>query len=230
MPDLVVIVCVAFDHRASSDGIANLKACISRCPFVDTTIETFGTFDLIVQGRCASLAEYTQHMELIRPQLAELATRIDTNFVSSRVDHRHVEETGAVWLPCQDGHKRVEAHLIDKILAEGDYMRVHVGSWNCLVHHTMRRLCELLPDASFIKLHRSSLVRIGFIDRIVHDEHHWKARLRDGSDISIAKSHVHQVLRVVKGESSTQGRKSTKSEELAASPEPVNEPILTMPV
>jgi hypothetical protein len=212
--NLAVIVCVAFDHRASGEGLARFKACISHCPFVDTTMEVSGTYDLIVQGHCASHAEYAAHMELIRPQVAQFATRIETNFVSSKIDQRNEDEGGALWLPCDGGRRQVEAQLIDKILAEGDYMRVHVGSWNCLIHHTMRRLCEQLPRSSFIKLHRSSLVRIGFIDRLVHDERHWKARLRDGTHVSIAKSQVQQVLRLMSGESSKIEGNSTKENRL----------------
>ena len=211
MGDLAVIVCLAFDHRAPSDRLAGFKACIYHCPFVEAVMEVSGTFDLIVQGRCSGLAEYTENMDLIRPQVAEFVARIETNFVAKTVEPRKAEEEGeALWLPVDGGRKRVEPHLIDKIVAEGDYMRVHVGTWNCLVHHTMQHLAQQLGRAGFIKLHRSCLVRIGFIDRLVHEGRRWKARLRDGTHVCVAKSHVHQLLRLMTGESSMNGATSSK--------------------
>jgi hypothetical protein len=135
MANLSVVVCLALDPRSSADGRAKFKACVSQCRFVDTTWEVAGSFDLIIQGRCASLAEYLERMETLRPQLAEYVTRLEANFVSRRMDRKCADdEAGTLWLPCEDGHKRVDAHLIDKIVAEGDYMRVHMREWSCVVH------------------------------------------------------------------------------------------------
>lgn len=80
------------------------------------------------QGRCTSLSEYHQHFEAIRPQLARFVARIETNFVSLEV-HRtpNLSEDRFIWLPCEGGHRRVSVKLIDKVVAEGDYMRVRVG-------------------------------------------------------------------------------------------------------
>lgn len=206
MADLAVIVCVAFDHRACPQGLQQFKDCIFNCHFVQIAMEVSGTFDLIVQGRFSSLAEYTEQMELIRPLIAEFATRIETNFISKHVEtNRDPEDGGAVWLPCEGGRKQIDAKLINKIVAEGDYMRVHVGDWDCLIHLTMNRMCQHLAGFNFIKLNRSCLVRIGFIDRVLHDERRWMARLWDGTQVSVAKSHVHEVLRMITDASSHRG-------------------------
>jgi hypothetical protein len=229
MANLSVVVCIEFDHRASSSGLAAFKACLRQCPFVDTTMDVSGTFDMIVQGHCASLAEYTEHMDMIRGALAEFVARIETNFVSSKVERTSEhEEKDALWLPCEGDWKRVDADMIDKIVAEGDYMRVHVGSWGCLIHQTMRRLSERLGTANFIKLHRSCLVRIGFIDRLVHEERRWKARLRDGTYVSVAKSHVQEVLRMMSSDSAKHGPISSNSRATDDGSAPVNENIMRL--
>ena len=216
MTDLVVVVCVAFDHRASAEGLAQFKKCIFRCPFVESALEVSGTYDLILQGSCSSLNEYTEHMSLVRPQIGEFVTRIETNFVSRKIQCRPNAEAGSwLWLPCEGGSKRVDARLINKVVAEGDYMRVHVGDWNCLIHQTMQSLCAKLGTASFIKLHRSSLVRIGFIDRLVHVERRWIARLQDGTHVSVAKSHVPEVLRLMTGDSTKRQVNSSNKREIA---------------
>lgn len=196
---------MAFDHRASTDGLGGFKACIARCPFVDVTTEVTGTFDLIVEGRCASLAEFNEQMDLIRPQIAQFVSRIETNFISKKVERLPNGDAGALWLPFEGGRKRVEAHMIDKIEAEGDYMRIHIADWCCLVHDTMHRLSEQLADSGFVLLNRSCLVRLEFIDRLIHEDRHWVARLTDGTHVRIAKSHVAEVLRLTNGESSKNG-------------------------
>jgi hypothetical protein len=191
--NLAVIVCVAFDHRASVDGLRKFKDCIERCPFVDTTLEVSGTYDFIVQGRCASFAEYNQQMERIRPQIAEFAARFEPNFISKTTERLLPEDlTDSLWLPCEGGQRHVKASMIDKVEAQGDYMRVFVGDWNCLVHVTMHRLSDQLLKFGFIRLHRSSLVRIGFIERLVQTGDCWTANLRDGSQMTVAKSEVQK--------------------------------------
>jgi LytTr DNA-binding domain len=216
MADLDVIVCVAFDHRASVDGLNKFKECIERCPFVDSTLEVSGTYDLIVQGRCASLAEYSEQMEQIRPHIAEFALRLEPNFISKSTQRDLADEqSDALWLPCEGGHRQVQASMIDKVEAEGDYMRVYVGNWNCLVHMTMHRLSDQLLRSGFIRLNRSSLVRISFIDRLVQNGHCWTARLRDGSHMSIAHTEVRRVRQLITVKSSKRATTGPKSPILA---------------
>jgi hypothetical protein len=208
MAELDVIVCVAFDHRADADGLEHFKKCICRCDCVDVAMEVAGTFDMIVQGKIATLADYTGEMDRIRPQLARFVTRIETNFVAKKIE-RHCKAEKFMWVPYVGGRKQIEVGMIDKVIAEGDYMRIFVRDWHCLVHLTMRALCEHL-DARFIQLHRSAIVRIDFIDRLMHHERRWTARLRDGSQQAVAKSHVPALLDLMAHDSSTDQRKLAK--------------------
>jgi DNA-binding LytR/AlgR family response regulator len=165
-----------------------------------------------VQGSCGSLDQYHEQMERIRPCLAEFAERLDVNFISASRSHADKDENDSevLWLPCEGGHKQIQTSMIDKVEAEGDYMRVFIGEWSCLLHVTMTRLANRLPSTHFIKLHRSSLVRVGFIERLVHKGHRWTALLHDGSRVGIAKSHVRAVLQLVKAESSLVEADSSK--------------------
>jgi DNA-binding LytR/AlgR family response regulator len=228
MSDISVIVCLAFDHRAPADGLQKFKNCIEACPFVERAAEVCGTFDLIVEGHCASLAEYTENVERLRESLATFVTRFETSFVSRSVERTPASKcpSVALWLPCKEGRRRVESCSIDKIVAEGDYMRVHVADWSCLVHETMERLSSQLAGCGFIKLHRSWLVRIGFIDRLVHGERRWEAHLRDGTHVSIAKSHLRAVLNLASGESSTVEDRSAESKRMGENSEAVNQRLM----
>jgi two-component system response regulator AlgR len=218
MTEIVVIVCLAFDHRAPVDGLATFKACLRSCPMVDSAMEVTGAFDMVVEGRCASLDELNAGMERLRPQLAQFATRVETNLVVRRCERRREADEVAMWLPCEGGRRRIAAEQVDKVVAEGDYMRVHVGGWSCLIHQTMARLCEQLPAASFTRLHRSCLVRLGFIDRLVHQGRRWTAVLKDESRVPVAQSHVQEVLRAGGAESSKLVPSPSKSVQLNRSP------------
>ena len=195
MAELDVVVCVAFDHRSDAEGLERFKSCIRHCEFVDVALEVSGTFDLIVQGKIGTLAAYTEQMDRIRPQLAAYVTRIETNFVSKRTERRSVVEK-CMWVPCVGGRKRIEIGMIDKVVAEGDYMRLYIQGWHCLIHSTIHALKEQL-DARYIQLHRSSIVRIDFIERLLHRDRRWVARLRDGSHQPVAKSHVSEVVDLI---------------------------------
>lgn len=228
MSQLTVVACLAFDHRAPADSVQEFKNCILHCPFVDRAMEVCGTFDLIVQGHCKDIAEYTANMERLREPLSELVARIETSFVVRTIDRSsNSKGTTALWLPCENGRKRVESHMIDKVVAEGDYMKVHVGDWHCLVHATMERLSRRLKGCGFVKLHRSWLVRIGFIERLVHDDNRWVARLLDGTHVPVAKSHVHDVLKIISDESSKKEADSSATDRSAEAASPINEKIMT---
>lgn len=200
MADLNVVVCLAFDHRADAQRLELFKKCICRCDFVELALEVSGTFDMIVHGKIASHADYTEEMNRIRPQLAEFVTKIEANFVGKKME-RHSEVEHFMWVPCVGGRKRIDVGKIDKVIAEGDYMRLFIDDWTCLVHSTIRALKDQL-DARFIQLHRSAIVRIDFLDSLMHHERRWIAHLRDGSHQIVAKSHVSAVLDLMGNDSS----------------------------
>ncbi len=221
MAELNVVVCVAFDHRSNAEGLERFKNCICHCDFVEVAMEVSGTFDMIVQGKIESLSAYTEQMDRIRPQLAEFVTRIETNFVSKKIERHSVVEK-CMWVPCAGGRKRIEIGMIDKVVAEGDYMRLFIHDWHCLIHSTIHALKDQL-DARYIQLHRSSIVRIDFIDRLLHRDRRWIARLRDGSQQPVAKSHVSEVLDLMAHESSNIRRIPAKSGTIVEMPRQANE-------
>ncbi|MCW3797270.1 LytTR family transcriptional regulator [Sphingomonas sp. BN140010] len=156
-----------------------------------------------MHARLSSLEEYTTEMERIAPQLAEYASRVESNFVARKVDRTPKE--CALWVPCREGRRRIDASMINKINAEGDYMRLYMDGSDCLVHDTIRHLMAQLDAEQFIQLHRSTVVRADFIDRLMHRERRWVARLRDGTEQAVAKSRVGAILRSLSADSSTGG-------------------------
>ena len=84
---------------------------------------------------------------------------------------------------------RVAATDIDRIEAERDYMRLHIGARSFLLHHRLNELERRLDPACFIRLHRSTIVRRDRIARLRHDGlGTWFATLADGTEIRIGRS------------------------------------------
>ena len=194
--DLRVIMCLAFDHRAPCDEVTAFKQCIVDCPQVLHSIELSGTFDFMLEVSLPNIAAYHAELGARAEPLAKLVARYEASFVCKRFV-RHNQEERAIWVPCHEGVQRLDCDLIDKVLADGDYMQVHSGNQRWLVHSTMKALSAKLDPEDFVRIHRSVLVRRDFVERLLHHGNHWVARLHDGSEYQISKSHVAGALKAI---------------------------------
>lgn len=101
------------------------------------------------------------------------------------------------WVPHRSELIRVATSQIDRIEAERDYMRLHVGTRSYLLHQTIKALEERLDPEQFIRLHRSHIVRK---DRIAGLKHEgggiWHARLSDDSEIRIGRTFLTEAKKL----------------------------------
>ncbi len=129
----------------------------------------------------------------------------------SRVLERHQESSGhsdpaakdesewaqEFWVPHKSELKRIATDQIDRIEAERDYMRLHVGARSYLVHETIKALEARLDPSQFIRLHRSHIVQI---DRIAGLKHEgggiWHARLSDENEIRIGRTFLSNAKKI----------------------------------
>jgi two-component system response regulator AlgR len=106
----------------------------------------------------------------------------------------HVEE---FWVPDMSGLVRIAATDIERITAERDYMRLHVGARSWLIHRTIAKLEEDLDPGLFIRVHRSVILRRDAITGLYRDDAgHWTARLRDGGEQRIGRSYIDNVKKL----------------------------------
>jgi two-component system response regulator AlgR len=107
---------------------------------------------------------------------------------------RYVQE---FWVPDQHGLVRIAVQDIDRVTAERDYMRLHVGSRSWLIYRTIGRLEEELDPEMFIRVHRSVILRRDTICGLTRDSAgYWAARLRSGEEVRIGRSHIGEVKRL----------------------------------
>ena len=105
----------------------------------------------------------------------------------------HVEE---FWVPDHSGLVRIAASDIERVTAERDYMRLHVGARSWLIHRTIGKLEEDLDPKLFLRVHRSVIVRRDTIVGLYRDDTgHWTARLKGGAEQRIGRSYIDEVKR-----------------------------------
>lgn len=105
--------------------------------------------------------------------------------------HRWLEE---FWASDLTGLVRIAASDVDRVSAERDYMRLHVGRRSWLIHHSMSALEEGLDPELFVRLHRSAIVRKDFISGFNRNPSgRWVARLADGTEQPVGRLYSDRV-------------------------------------
>lgn len=100
------------------------------------------------------------------------------------------------WVPHRSELLRIAAADVDRIDAERDYVRLHIGQQqgearSYLLLHTVSGLETRLDPEMFIRLHRSIILRRDRISGLRHDGLGvWSAELADGSAVRIGRTYL----------------------------------------
>jgi two-component system response regulator AlgR len=95
------------------------------------------------------------------------------------------------------GLVRLAAADVERITAERDYMRLHVGKRSWLINHTIGRLEAELDGERFVRIHRSTIVRRDFVTGLRRDESgRWWARLADGDEQKVGRLYVRNARKL----------------------------------
>ncbi|MDQ2877598.1 MAG: LytTR family DNA-binding domain-containing protein [Pseudomonadota bacterium] len=100
----------------------------------------------------------------------------------------------AFWVPHRGEFVRIAALDIDRVEADRDYMRLHVGGRTFLLHQTITRLEQRLDPTCFIRVHRSHIVQRDRVARLAHDGlGAWTIHLADGTALRVGRSYLAEV-------------------------------------
>lgn len=95
------------------------------------------------------------------------------------------------WVPHRSELLRIAASDVERIDAERDYVRLHVGRQSYLLLHTISGLEERLDPSCFIRVHRSMILRRDHIRGLRHDGlGAWSAELANGSMVKIGRTYL----------------------------------------
>ena len=98
------------------------------------------------------------------------------------------------WASDLTGLVRIASRDVDRVSAERDYMRLHVGRRSWLIHHSMTALEDGLNPELFVRLHRSAIVRRDFISGFTRNPSgRWIARLADGGEQPVGRLYSDRV-------------------------------------
>jgi two-component system LytT family response regulator len=106
----------------------------------------------------------------------------------------------AAWISVtgRNSTQLVRVEDVDWFEAEGNYVRLHVGTTSHLIRSTLRGMADQLDPATFIRIHRSTIVNVNRIREIQP----WFggdyiALLHDGRQLRVSRSYRDQLLRPV---------------------------------
>jgi hypothetical protein len=96
----------------------------------------------------------------------------------------------------QDGkHSLVfEADEIDWVEADGDYLHVHAGERRLFLRATISRTERILPADAYVRIHRSTLVRIAQVRELISKPNReCEVILRNGTRLRASRSYAGQL-------------------------------------
>jgi two-component system response regulator AlgR len=98
------------------------------------------------------------------------------------------------WVPHRSELIRVETALVDRIDAERDYVRLHVGQSSYLLLQTIAGLEARLDPSQFIRIHRSCILRRDSIRGLRHEGLGvWSVEISDGETLRIGRTYLARV-------------------------------------
>jgi two-component system, LytTR family, response regulator len=89
---------------------------------------------------------------------------------------------------------------IDRIAAAGNYVEVHVGAKAHLIRDSLTAFVARLDAAEFLRVHRSHVVRLGFIAELRPLSHgDYELLLRDGQTLSLSRRYKALLPEAIRG-------------------------------
>jgi two-component system LytT family response regulator len=89
---------------------------------------------------------------------------------------------------------------IERIEAEGDYVRIHAAGKSYLVRDTMSAVERALPPRRFLRIHRSAIVNVDRVAEVRRDDGgDGEILLRDGTAIRWSRGYREAVERLLRG-------------------------------
>lgn len=101
------------------------------------------------------------------------------------------------WVPHRSELVRIAASQVQRIDAERDYVRLHVGAQSYLLLQTITSLEERLDPEQFIRIHRSTILRRDHVKGLRHEGLGvWSAETEEGEALRIGRTYLPSVKKM----------------------------------
>lgn len=99
-----------------------------------------------------------------------------------------------IWVPVRSELRRVSLATIERVTAERDYVRLEIDGRSHLLRATMDDMHAKLDSATFVRVHRSTIIRRDLVTGLRHEGGGvWSALSLDGQVVRIGRSYLHTV-------------------------------------
>ena len=103
-------------------------------------------------------------------------------------------ESGAFWVPVNGSLVRVSADLIEWVEAARDYVLLRTSTRSYILRATMAEIEKQLGNTSFLRIHRSLIVRRDLVDGVERTGRGaLRLVLRDGARLGVGPSYIEAV-------------------------------------
>jgi DNA-binding LytR/AlgR family response regulator len=104
-----------------------------------------------------------------------------------------------LWIREGDARVRVPVEMIERLEADGDYVKLHVGQRVRLMRARLGDLADRLDPAQFVRIHRSEIVRHDLIAAIRrHDSGRTFAVLAGGREVPVSRRYVARITQTLR--------------------------------
>jgi DNA-binding LytR/AlgR family response regulator len=184
MPEIVFVT--AFDHFA-------VKAfAVSVVDYLLKPVERSRLIEALERARVR------RELRDAQARVQELREIIDNLRIDRRSDSQKRYET-ELWIREGDARVRVPVEMIERLEADGDYVRLHVGQRVRLMRARLGDLAERLDPARFVRVHRSEIVRHDLIVAIRrHESGRTFAVLAGGREVPVSRRYVSRVAHALR--------------------------------
>ena len=184
MPEIVFVT--AFDHFA-------VKAfAVSVVDYLLKPVERNRLIEALERARIR------RELRDAHARVQELREIIDNLRIDRRSDSQKRYET-ELWIREGDARVRVPVEMIERLEADGDYVRLHVGQRVRLLRARLGDLAERLDPARFVRVHRSEIVRHDLISAIRrHESGRTFAVLAGGREVPVSRRYVARVAHALR--------------------------------
>jgi DNA-binding LytR/AlgR family response regulator len=184
MPEIVFVT--AFDHFA-------VKAfAVSVVDYLLKPVERSRLIEALERARVR------RELRDAQARVQELREIIDNLRIDRRSDSQQRYET-ELWIREGDARVRIPVELIERLEADGDYVRLHVGQRVRLMRARLGDLADRLDPARFVRVHRSEIVRHDLISAIRrHESGRTFAVLAGGREVPVSRRYVSRVAHALR--------------------------------
>ena len=103
-----------------------------------------------------------------------------------------------IWVPVRSELRRVSLSAIERVTAERDYVRLEIGGRSHLLRATMDEITAKLDPATFLRIHRSTIIRRDLVTGLHHEGGGvWSAEIAIGYVERIGRSYLERVRAVL---------------------------------